>query len=246
MIKFFSKIADWLRRYDETHNFTCDVCGREVFAGERVCAACRKTLPFNDRLICPYCGRRVREAGVCLECKQSRPAVEKARSAFVHEGEAAALVLRFKKGSKYLFRTLCDFLTPLLEREFADADSLTFVPMTKRARRKRGYNQSRLLAEELSRRSGKQFLDAAEKRRETSMQKSLGRREREKNLKGCFRVTDKSAVRGKHIVIVDDTFTTGSTVSELARALLHAGAERVYALTVTSVPDRRNASENRT
>ena len=105
MIKFFSKIAEWLRRYDETHNFTCDVCGREVFAGERVCAACRKTLPFNDRLICPYCGRRVREAGVCLECKQSRPAVEKARSAFVHEGEAAALVLRFKKGSKYLFRT---------------------------------------------------------------------------------------------------------------------------------------------
>ncbi|HJA95864.1 MAG TPA: ComF family protein, partial [Firmicutes bacterium] len=174
------------------------------------------------------------------------PAVEKARSAFVHEGEAAALVLRFKKGSKYLFRTLCDFLMPLLEREFADADSLTFVPMTKRARRKRGYNQSRLLAEELSRRSGKQFLDAAEKRRETSMQKSLGRREREKNLKGCFRVTDKGAVRGKRIVIVDDTFTTGSTVSELARALLHAGAECVYALTVTSVPDRRNAAENRT
>ena len=135
---------------------------------------------------------------------------------------------------------------PLLEREFADADSLAFVPMTKRARRKRGYNQSRLLAEELSRRSGKQFLDAAEKRRETSMQKSLGRREREKNLKGCFRVTDKGAVRGKRIVIVDDTFTTGSTVSELARTLLHAGAERVYALTVTSVPDRRNTAENRT
>ena len=59
-------------------------------------------------------------------------------------------------------------------------------------------------------------------------------------------MTDKSAVRGKRIVIVDDTFTTGSTVSELARALLHAGAECVYALTVTSVPDRRNASENRT
>ena len=64
MIKFFSKIAEWLRRYDETHNFTCDVCGREVFAGERVCAACRKTLPFNDRLICPYCGPRRRKGAL--------------------------------------------------------------------------------------------------------------------------------------------------------------------------------------
>lgn len=244
MIKFLSKIADWLRRYDDAHNFTCDICGREVFGGERVCAACAKALPANSGHVCPYCGRRVREPGVCIECKDHRPAVERARSCFVHEGEAAALVLRFKKGSRYLCRTLCDFLAPALGREFPDAEALTFVPMTKRAVRRRGYNQSRLLAEELARRSGIPLLDAVEKRRETAAQKSLGRREREKNLAGCFRVTDRGAVRGKRVVIVDDTFTTGSTVSELARVLLRAGAACVYALTFTSVPDKLSAKSN--
>ena len=237
-MKFFSKIAEWVRRYDDAHNFTCDVCGREVFGGERVCAACVKRLPFNNVHVCPFCGRKVSEPGTCIECKDHRPAVEKARSCFVHEGDAAALVLRFKKGRKYLYRTLADFLMPVLEREFAQAELLTFVPMTKRAERKRGYNQARLLAEELSRRSGKPCAAAAEKKRETSAQKTLGRREREKNLEGCFAVADRAAVRGRRVLIVDDTFTTGSTVSELARVLLRAGASGVDALTVTSVPNK--------
>ena len=235
MNKFFRKIADLVRRYDDTHNFTCDVCGREVFGGERVCEKCRKTLPFNNGHICPFCGRKVLEPGVCIECKDHRPAVERARSCFTHEGDAAALVVRFKKGQKYLYRTLCDFLEPQLKREFPEADLLTFVPMTKRAERKRGYNQSRLLAEELARRSGLAMLPLAEKQHETASQKTLGRREREKNLEGAFHVTDRAAAKRRKIVIIDDTFTTGSTVSELAGALLRAGAAAVFALTVTSV-----------
>ena len=244
MKKFFSKIAQWMRRYDESHNFTCDICGREVFGGERVCAACRAQLPFNGGHACPLCGRKVLEAGVCIECKDSRPVVEKARSCFVHEGSAAALVLQFKKGKRYLVRALSGFLLPVLEAQFPDADALVFVPMTKRARRRRGYNQARLLAGELSRSSGVPLLDAAEKRRETAAQKALGRREREKNLEGCFRVTDRSAVRGKRIVIVDDTFTTGATVNELARVFYRAGARSVCALTVTSVPCKINKTAN--
>ena len=228
------KFLSWLGRTGEK-NFTCDVCGREVFGGERICAACEKTLPFNNGHICPYCGRWVREAGVCIECKDHRPAVERARSAFVHEGAAAALVRRFKQGEKYLFRTLAAYMFPLLQQFFADADALVFVPMTRRAQRRRGYDQSRLLAERLAKMSGKPCLDACKKRRDTAAQKGLGRRERERNLEGCFVVCDRAAVKGKRLVIVDDTFTTGSTVSELARVLLRAGAARVDALTATSV-----------
>ena len=112
------------------------------------------------------------------------------------------------------------------------------VPMAVRALRRRGYNQAELLARELSALTGLPVLTAAEKRRETPPQKSLSRREREKNLEGCFHVTDRKAVRGKKLIIVDDAYTTGATVDVLAAVLRRAGAEKVYAVAVTSVRDK--------
>lgn len=235
--ELFLRISGRIAEYDASHNFTCDLCGREVFENERLCNACRAALPKID-LCCPFCGRRVREAGVCLECKKQPLGVAKARSVYCHEGGAAALVLRFKRGEKYLVYTLADELTPLLEREFADCDALTFIPMTKRAERARGYNQSRLLAEELSRRTGKAVLDVAEKRKETKAQKTLGRAAREENLKGAFHLVHRKEVRGRRILIVDDTMTTGATAGELATLFYRAGADRVGLLTFTSVEDR--------
>lgn len=235
MKRVFRKIAAWAGRYADACNYTCDLCGREVFEGERICAVCRDELPFNTGEICPVCGRRVQEAGICIECKASRPAAERARSCFVHEGDALALIVRFKRGDRYLFRTLSAFLAPLAAQEFPDADVFISVPMTKRALRRRGYNQSRLLAEETARLCGKPYRDAVVKRRETQSQKLLGRSAREKNLEGCFSVTVRDQVRGKRVLIVDDTFTTGATVNELARTLLRAGAASVCALTLTSV-----------
>lgn len=232
------KIAEWVRKYDDTHNFTCDICGREVFDGERVCEACRKALPWNDGKICPLCGRKVKEAGICLECKEKPLQTDKVRSAFLHEKEAARLVVRYKRGQKYLYRTLAELVLPIIKREFPDAEALVCVPMTKKAQRARGYNQSLVLCEEYARRLDIPVLAVAEKRRETQSQKFLGRAEREKNLEGCFRISDKTAVNGKTLLIIDDTFTTGATVSELAGALKHAGAAKVYAFTATSVENK--------
>ena len=222
-------------RYDDTHNFTCDICGREVFGGERVCAPCNGALPWNNGAMCPFCGRRTGEPGACLDCKEKPLAVEKARSVFTHEGEAARLVLRFKNGGKYLFRTAAELLFPLIGREFSQADTVAFVPMTKKDEKKRGYNQSRLLAERLSEQSRLPLLNAAIKRKQTSPQKSLGRKEREKNLEGCFHITDRKGVKDKSILIIDDTLTTGATASALADAFKRAGAKTVFLLTLTSV-----------
>lgn len=234
---FFAKLKNALDRYESEHNFTCDICGREVFENERVCADCYRHLPWNTRF-CPLCGRKVGEEGLCLDCKQKTLAVKKARSCFLHEGEAARLVVRYKRGQKYLFRTLCDFLFPLMQKEFSEADALTYVPMTEKAEKARGYNQAYLLAEELSRRSGVELISPAVKRRETAAQKFLGRSERAENLKGCFHVRDRKCVRGRRVLIVDDTLTTGATCDELAGALLRAGAAEVDMITVTSVPKK--------
>lgn len=228
-------IREKISRYDDTHNFICDNCGKEVFDGKRLCEDCKKELPYNNGKVCPFCGRRVREEGACLDCKQKPLETKKARSVWLHEGDAARLVLRFKSGSKYLFRLFAEELAPLVEREFSDADALTFVPMTKRAQKKRGYNQTFLIAEKLSKTTGKELLSVAEKVRESADQRELTRREREENMKGVFKVTNRKAVRGRRILIVDDTLTTGATASALAAALKRAGAAETYLVTATSV-----------
>lgn len=235
-IKLFQKLRAFVDDYDDKHNFTCDFCGREVFENERVCKACLKSLPFNNGAICPFCGRKVGEAGVCLDCKEKPLGLEKARSIFIHEGEAMNAVLRYKKGARYFYRTFSALALPMLEHDFMGADFLTFVPLTPKAQKERGYNQSELIALQLARLSGLPALAVFEKKKETFQQKALGRHEREANLAGCFRVLDKSLVKGKKVVIVDDVLTTGATLSELARILKKAGTSEVYALTVTSVP----------
>lgn len=236
-MNLIEKIRERLLRYDRTHNFTCDICGRELFTGARLCPACLGELPWNDALICPLCGRKVMEEGICLECKEEPLKTDGARSVLLHEGEAARLVVRFKRGDKFLMHALAGLLLPKL-KEFPDADALAFVPMTKKAQRKRGYNQSFLLARELSVRADIPLLDVTVKQKETESQKRLGRKDRRKNLEGCFHVFNRTAVKGRKIVLIDDTLTTGATTSELADVLKRAGAAKVYALTVTSVQNK--------
>ena len=234
-IKWIKAIKEKIARYDDTHNFTCDNCGREVFDGRRLCATCKRELPYNNGHVCPFCGRRVKEPGTCLDCKQKPLGVNKARSLFLYEGDAAVLVRFFKSGRKYLYRTFTEELLPIVNSEFSDADLITFVPMTKRAQRKRGYNQAKLLAEGLSKATGKPLFDAVEKKRETADQRELTRAEREENMKNVFTVTDGESVKGKRILIADDTLTTGATASALSQALKKAGAIAVYLVTVASV-----------
>ena len=239
-MNIFQLLGEKIRQYDDTHNFTCDICGREVFENERVCSQCRGRLPWNDKNICPLCGKKVGEPGICLDCKKKRLIVDKARSALLHEGEGARIVYRAKQ-KKYFCRTAAELMLPMLD-EFS-SDALVFVPMTEKAVKRRGYNQSKEIAEELSRRSGIPLLDAVTKTRETGAQKELGRTEREKNLEGTFHVSDRKGVKNKRLLIIDDTLTTGATVSEMASVLKRAGAKEVCALTLTSGYDKHPFGE---
>lgn len=226
----FAKILDAL--FPE--NFTCELCGKEIFDGGKFCKKCAERVIFNNGKTCPVCGRKTLTAAICLECKASAPQYARAVSALVYADGAAALVNKFKNGGAYLknyfARLLCEKC-----RQFEDADCVCFVPMTKKAERKRGYNQSYLIAKELAKTLKLPLLkNAVEKVKETPSQKTLSKREREENLRSCFRA-DRQIVEGRTIIVVDDVLTTGATVEAISVELLKRGAKRVYVATVASV-----------
>jgi len=119
------------------------------------------------------------------------------------------------------------------EREGDDRDVIIPVPLHPSRLRQRGFNQSALLAQEMSRMLCVPVdLFSLRKIRATPPQVGLTMKERTKNVKGTFHVINGDHVKGKKVLLVDDVFTTGATISECARALRKAGATSVDVLTL--------------
>lgn len=114
-----------------------------------------------------------------------------------------------------------------------EIDLIVPVPLYKKKQRKRGFNQAAIVAEELGKRLGipvDSSLVIREK--ETTPQKELGQRSRRKNLKKAFRVV-KQEEKNRKVLIIDDIYTTGSTIDSIAEILEKAGYEKIYFLTIS-------------
>lgn len=228
------KFLDQLFEIFFPKHFACLICGREVFNGEDFCEDCLPKITLNDGATCPRCGRKTQKEELCIECKDVLPQYDRALSPLIYKDGVQDLVLRYKNGNPYLKEYFsremyekCKILT--------DADAICSVPMLNKDKHNRGYNQSELLAKELSKLTSLPYLSSAlEKIKKTSAQKSLNRKERPENLKGCFKA-DREVVKGKNIIVVDDVMTTGATADEICRELKKKGANKVYFLTASSV-----------
>lgn len=217
----------------------CILCDVEIFEGE-LCSDCLKPLSFNDGETCPKCGRKTAKSEKCIECKAHMPPYDRAFSPLVYEGGSAELVNAFKNGRPYIAKYLSALMTAKTQ-EIPRADGIVCVPMTDRALRRRGYNQSELLAKELSAETGVPFIEGAVvKVKDTPAQKDLSRTERLKNLQACFKA-DKSLVSGKTLIVTDDVMTTGATAECMALTLKNAGARAVFVVISASVKNSRGA-----
>ena len=231
------KLKDFLLAVRDSlfpQNITCDICGAEIFDGGHFCKKCAPAVIFNDKTVCPVCGRKTARAEICLDCKAEAPLYKKGASALVYSGGGAALVLKFKNGAKYL-KTYLGELMAEKAKTLPKCDAVTYVPITKRRKRTRGYNQGELLAAEVAERLNIPLVHALKKKRDTDEQKSLSLKERAENLKGCFRVCDRAAVKGKTLLLADDVLTTGATADGICSELLSAGAKAVFLVTAASV-----------
>jgi ComF family protein len=195
-----------------------------------LCSECVESLDPIREPICPRCGRpEVRSSltGWCEECVGREQAFVQARSAFVYDGVARALVTAVKFGGR---QRLVGALAELATRSFAelidplDSPVVTWVPAYPAAERRRGFNQAEHLARSLVSRSSQQHAPPlarlVQKTRTTAHQQALGREERARNLEGAFRpVRERRFPGARNVVVVDDVFTTGSTADAVSRAV---------------------------
>lgn len=205
------------------------------------CGECLIRLDSLHSPLCPRCGRPFPDAPdgpdhLCGECARDSFSFDAARSAVLHSGIVRDRIHQFKFGGKLQWvPPLVDLLEIVYpDSGFPEPDVMMPVPLHVSRLRERGFNQSGLLAGELGRRLGLRVsFDLLVRKERTDPQTRLERRERLKNVRGAFAVTDRNIVRGVRVLLIDDVFTTGTTLSECAKTLKRNGASEVYALTVT-------------
>lgn len=219
---------------------TCLLCGAPGEAGRDLCAGCALDLPYNLRA-CARCARPflvpLPDGAVCGDCERRPPPFEVCLTAFRYEGALPVLITGAKfRGRLNAARLLGQCLAEHV-RESADdwPEALVPVPLHPRRQRMRGYNQ----ALEIARVTGRELSIRPEPRLvartlATPPQVGLTARARRRNIRGAFKVMADPT--GRHLAIVDDVMTTSSTVSELSRALLDAGAARVDVWAVARTP----------
>ena len=145
------------------------------------------------------------------------------------------IIHRLKYNSeRWLAKPLAEWMTPLREDprlQGVTVDLLIPVPLHPLRERERGYNQAALLADALGKSWQIPVAAALQRNIATETQTRFDRKQRMKNLRGAFRVSKPERIAGKTILLVDDVFTTGSTLDECARTLLDAGSSAVWCAT---------------
>jgi ComF family protein len=211
----------------------CVLCGGEGQQPDLdLCSACEADLPRNDSA-CPLCGEPLAGVGearpLCGACLRRAPRYHASLCAYRYAYPVDHLVRALKyDGAIVLGRVLGELLVRTLQagREAPWPDCIVPMPLHPERFNARGYNQSIELGRMVERRLGIPLCTNLVSRiRATREQAALSRKERRKNVRGAFAVDGK--LRMKHVAILDDVVTTGSTVSEVARVLRRAGAGHI-------------------
>jgi ComF family protein len=242
---------------------------RELFLPRR-CAGCQKTwlhgrqgfwcdgcldeLPWIESPLCPRCGRPFPKSAsspdhLCGDCLQSVFLFDRARSATQHAGVVRKRIHQLKFGGQLHWAPpLAELLVPLFRRETLPAvDIILPVPLHVKRLRQRGFNQAGLLAKTLGRQLGLPVqFEVLVRQCWTEPQTRLNREQRLQNVKDAFHVPVPGKVKGRRVLLIDDVFTTGTTLNECTKTLRAAGVLEVHALTVCrALPDGKREYEER-
>lgn len=214
----------------------CPVCdGIVAPSGEKICLKCMKKLKLLTPPWCVRCGKKLLGEGeYCADCRKREHRFVRGRALYEYESAAPA-IYRFKYGGR---REYADFFGEQMAEYLGGfirgvgADALVPIPLHKRRRAERGYNQAQLLAEALGERLAVPVrTDLLARERNTTPLKCQNYEERQNNLKKAFKIVQND-VKLKTIILVDDIYTTGSTIDEAARSLRAVGVKGIYFVTL--------------
>jgi ComF family protein len=203
-----------------------------------LCASCLEDCHLIRSPLCIRCGIPFQTADgddhLCGGCISEPPRFTAARAAASFDGPVRELIHRLKYNRRVQLCRPLGLLAGNLLRPFADAaspDLIIPVPLHVKRLRQREFNQAVLLGEVFAR-QWQLPLSNLQRIRWTEPQISLSAAERAANVRGAFSVADPALLRGKRIILVDDVYTTGSTVAECAKVLFKAEAAGVHVVTI--------------
>ena len=212
----------------------CACCGRVIPPSAGCCPSCLEKLPVIEPPLCPFCGAGTEDC----TCGRHRRHFDRCASPFYYEDPVKEGILLFKEyGSAESAAFFAERMAEVFLREWGSPylDGIVPVPMRKEEIRKRGHNQSRLLAKALSGYLNAPVIDVLVKIAAIRPQKELTALERGGNVLGAYDVREDAlqnrALEGARLLLVDDVITTGATLDECAKVLKIAGAAEVLALT---------------
>ena len=200
---------------------------------------------------CPFCGKITDSPGICPACRAALPWVPdgetirelpggvRCAAPLWYEGLAREGLLRFKfQGHSAAARTLGELIAQCAAERFGgEFDTVTWVPVSRKRLRQRGYDQAELLARSACRLWGVSAERLLEKRRDNPAQSSLeGAEARRENVADVYQARDAA---GKRVLLIDDICTTGATLASCARALREAGAESVVCAAAARTPQEK-------
>lgn len=215
---------------------TCIFCGG--ISKEGICGVCREKVGHIQEPRCKRCGKPIHleEEEFCYDCKHRDFHYEQGKSLWLHRAPVDRSIYDFKYKNR---RSYGEIYAKEMVEAFGEIirlweiDLLIPVPLHKKKLRKRGFNQAEVIAEGIGKRMNIPIDTTLVVRRKYTMpQKEFSQKERRRNLADAFRVSHGN-IGAKNILIIDDIYTTGSTVDSIAKVLKDAGAEKTYFLTIS-------------
>ncbi|MDU7026056.1 ComF family protein [Robinsoniella peoriensis] len=212
----------------------CPLCGKIVKRTEgTACRKCREKVKPLSEPLCKKCGKPIlwEESEYCFDCTQHPHTYECGGAVYLYEKEMKEAVRQLKYNNK---REYADFFAEEIYKHLGtrvhkwNPDAVIAVPMYWRKQQKRGYNQGEVLARKTAHLLSVPYRKKLVKKViNTDSQKDLSRKERKKNLKNAFKIKQPD-VKLNVVLIIDDVYTTGSTVDAVAKVLREHGVGKVY------------------
>lgn len=205
-----------------------------LFPSENLCFVCKTRFEKIEKFVCRDCRDNLEILN--KEILMHSVYIEKSYYSLMYNRLMREIIRDFKfHGKSYLYKPLGEIMVNTYKEVGIKGDAIFFIPSHKRKEAKRGFNQSELLAKYISKSikipiSHNNLI----KTKHTRDQNKLDRIERLLNLKNSFKIRNSQSVIDKNIILIDDIITTGSTMEEVAKTLVEAGANQIIGLALTS------------